>query len=581
MEEKISIKEKILNCKIIKHKEFSSVITIIGVLLFAFTILNICKLTSSTKEEVPVITTNKAEEYFYEGKYDKAIEEYKKLQETEEWPMYSVKIAEVVSVSGDIDKSNNILEESVVKRNELIDKNGIESYENQDIEFGNYVALTYLMNGTYDKALEYGEFFMNDHKDNKEFERTMFTIYMANGKLDEAKGILDGYSVDEESSYDLALYAKMNILVAEWDKGFDLLKNAWYKNKDEIKVYDVIAQISAYNRNEVIMKISDLSKKSPNELCYKVWLTKCYSMLETTTNEASTLLNEIKDEDLGQTVFKTVIAKIYQHSAKKAEAEKILSDLSINGEESYIGYHNTAWYYLEMGDYDKAFEYCKKSIVLNKDYPDNYGFLIPEIMEKSNKGQEVEPYFRTAMIKEPFNYNIMLKIADYYWNTEGNSKKAYSYFELASFLKPSDGDIYYNMALTKLKEGDIIKTVELLKKSSSIDEISSKYHRTLSTVYVNEGNNKEALNEIKKAYSLDENDILTLNNAGCYYISIDGDLKRGIINLKAAYNGLTSSTDQDTRKIIEDNYNKAKTLNEAYNKNKGEELQVPDFQLFY
>lgn len=581
MGEKIGIKERILNNRILKHKEMSSVMTIAGVLLFAFIIIYTCQKTLVTKEEVPVITTNKAEEYFYKGENDKAIKEYENLQAEEEWPMYSIKIAEVISVSGEIDKSNNILTESVVKRNEVIDKNGMESYEDKDIEFGNCVALTFLMNGTYDKALEYGDFFMNEHKGNKELERTMFTIYMANNKLDEARNILDKYSVDEESSYDLALYANMNMLVNKWDKGFELLKKSWYKNKDEIKVYDVIAQISAYNRNDAIMRITELSQKNPDEVCYKAWLTKCYSMLEATTDEANTLLNEIKDEDLGQTVFQTVIAKIYQHSDKKSESEKILLDICKNKDQSYIGYHAAAWYYLDMGEYDKALGYCKKSILLNKDYLDNYGFLIPEIMGKLKNGKVVEPYFRTAVIKEPFNYKVMIEIANYYWTTEENTEKAYSYFKLASLLNPLDGETYYNMALIKLKEGNEVKAIELLNKSISTDETATKYHRTLGNVFLNAGYNDDAIKQIRAAYAVDKKDILTLNNAGCYYIVVTGDLKRGMINFKAAYDGLTNATDQDVRKAIEDNYSKVKILNDAYNDYNGEELQVPEFTLLY
>ena len=575
------IKGKILKSKIANHKEFSSILTIIGVLLFAVIIIYSCKLATKKEDVTAVITTNKAEEYYYMGEYDKAVYEYEKLQQDEEWPIYKVKMAEVESVSGKIDKSNNLLAESVVKRNEILDKNGRENYEIKDAELCNYVTTTYLLNGAYDKALEYGEFFMQDNLDNKELERTMFTVYMANGKIDKAKTIIDEYNVDEESSYDLALYAKMNMLVDQFDKGFELLRKAWYKNKDEIKVFDVIAQASAYNKNDVIMRIMDLSLKNPDEVCYKVWLVKCYSMDQVTTNEANTILDQIKDEDLGQTVFNTVIAKIYQHSGKKEEAEKLLKNIRINGEESYIGYHMMSWYYLENGDYDKAFEYCEKSILANKDYPDNYGSLIPEIMTKSKDGKIIEPYFRTAIVKEPFNYNIVLNIADYYWNTKENIDKAYSYLEFASLLKPNDPEIYYKMAMIKLTQGDSTKAIELINKCVLLDGTAPKYHRTLGTIYMNEGTTDSAINEIRKAYDVDKNDILTLNNAGCYYISISGDIKRGMINIQAAYDGLKDSTDQDTKTTIQNNYNMAKAMQDAYNKHDGAQIKIPEFQLFY
>lgn len=37
-----------------------------------------------------------------------------------------------------------------------------------------------------------------------------------------------------------------------------------------------------------------------------------------------------------------------------------------------------------------------------------------DIMIKKGEPNLAEPYFRTALVKEPFNYNIMLKVANYY-----------------------------------------------------------------------------------------------------------------------------------------------------------------------
>lgn len=490
MGKRIDIKNKTLYNKILKHKEFSSIITIVGVLLFAFIIIYICQKILIVEEKAPVTATISAEEYFHQGKYDKAIKGYEKLQVEEEWPIYNIKIAEILSVSGDIDKSNNTIIESVVKRNKIIDENGMGSYEDKDIEFGNYVALTFLLNGNYDKALEYGEFFKNQHSGNKELERTMFTIYMANNKLDEARDITDKYSVDLESSYDLAIYANMNMLVNKWDKGFEYLKKAWHENKEEIKVYDVIAQILAYNRKDTIKRITELSENNPDELCYKVWLA-------------------------------------------------------------------------------------------NKDSLDKDMVLFPEIIEESGKGNVVEPYLREAVIKEPFNYNVIIRIANHYLTNEDNNKKAYRYFELASLLNHSDGETYYNMALIELKQGNEVKAIELLNKSISRDETSTKYHRALGNVFLNEGYNDEAIKQIRAAYATDENDILTLNNAGCYYFWITGNIERSMINFKAAYDGLTNSTDEYIREAIEDNYNKANDLKDASSEVRGEGIHFPEFTLLY
>ena len=581
----VKIKKCLLNVST-AYKEFSkkdsridTVVTISGVMIFAFLVMFTCQKVMS--DNVVDIATNKAESSFFEGNYDSAILEYEKLQEDEEWPIYTAKIAEIYSVRGNYEKSNALLEQAYRKRNELIDKKGRGKYNDVDAELGNLIAFTFLMNGESEKALEYGNMFMEQNGQDKAIERTMFTIYMVNGEKEKASNIIKEYNVDKESSYDLALYARMNMLVDDWDKGFEILKDAWNKNKDEIKVYDVIAQISSYNRNEVINKLTELINENPDELCYKVWLTKCYSMVEETTSEASNLVEELNGKDVGDVVFKTIEAKIYQHLGNNEEAEKLINEVIENDEKSYFGYHTSAWYYFDLGDYDKAFELCKKSIMENKDYPDNYGFLIPEIMIKKEKSEIAEPYLRVAIEKEPFNYNIILKIADYYVHSKHNNDKAYNYYKLASLIKPNDGDILYSMASLKIEDKKNEEAIDILKKCTELDDKSIKYFRTLGTVYLNEGKKDESISAIRKAYELDKNDIKTLNNAGVFYIVMEDEIERGMVNIKSAYDGLTDSVDIDIRNAITENYQKAKTLYDAYIREDGSELVVPDFTLFY
>ena len=128
---------------------------------------------------------------------------------------------------------------------------------------------------------------------------------------------------------------------------------------------------------------------------------------------------------------------------------------------------------------------------------------------------------------------------------------------------------------------DVNKSIELLNKCISLDGSSTKYHRTLSTVYINEGNTEEGIKEIRTAYDVDKSDILTLNNAGVYYISMDSNIDRGMINLEAAYKGINDRTDEDTKQVIADNYAKAKEIYDAYHNYDGSSITIPEFKLFY
>ena len=186
-----------------------------------------------------------------------------------------------------------------------------------------------------------------------------------------------------------------------------------------------------------------------------------------------------------------------------------------------------------------------------------------------------------AIEQEPFNYNILLKIADYYSYNTQDKGKAYEYYNLASLVKPNDAEILYNMANIKVEDGKNSEAIELLKQCTKLDEQSTKYFRTLGTVYLNEGKTDEAIAAIRSAYSVDKSDLKTLNNAGVFYIAMEGEIERGMVNIKAAYDGLTNSVDTETRNVISENYQKAKTLYDAYNKEDGSKLTVPDFTLFY
>ena len=569
-----------------KNKELPSILVIGLSTIFVVVLVLILKSTINTKEEVVTpasvtvnIAQNTGEESFYLGEYDKAIKEYENLDKDEEWPIYKVKIAEVCSAKGDYERANSFIDEAYETRNNLIENDKDGAYKERDAELGNYITLISLFDGKDKMALEYGEIFLKENPNDKELQRTMFTVYLLLKDENKAKEILEKYSVDEESSYDLALYARMNMLINKWDEGFEYLKKAWKLNKDEVKVFDIISQEASYDKEKIINKLKELSEKEPEEIAYKAWLVKCYTMSDKTMNEAEQLYKEIKKEDLGKYVFNTVVAKIYQYKEENVKANELIRNVIY--EKNLIGYQTTAWYYYDKKEYDKAIEYCKKGILENSEYPDNYGFLMTDIMIKKGEPELAEPYFRTALIKEPFNYNIILKAADYYQYTMNNLEKAYEYLNFASLIKPDNVNIYYNMAMTKINLRKSDEAIELINKCISLDEENEKYHRALGTIYLEEGNKDKAIEEIRAAYDINNNDILTLNNAGCYYISVENNISRGYENIKGAYDKISNNTDEETKKYITKNYEKAKALFDEYNNDSDKKLEIPDLHLFY
>ncbi|HEY5523786.1 MAG TPA: hypothetical protein VIK26_00455, partial [Clostridium sp.] len=526
-----------------KNPEIGSAITIFLVMLFSFLVIAMCKSVLGDAKVVTSITENLAEDYFYKKEYDKAIEEYTKLQEKEEWPLNLVKEAEVYSVKGEYKISNRLLNEAFQKRNKLIDEQGRLKYEDLDGELANYIAFTALMNGDYKKALEYGEVFLQDNKENKELERTLFAIYLANGNKEKAKDTLKNYNIDKESSYDLALYGRMNILVDNYDVAFSNLKDSWNKNKDEIKVFDIIEEMANSNMEDTIKKITLLSQKNPEEKAYKVWLAKCYSMDKSKVDKGIKIIEELKDEELGDSVFKSISAEIEKNAGNKEESDNIIKSIIDRKEKTYVDYNIEGQYYLDNKEYDKALESCKQSIIKNRDYSDNYGVLMSGIMIGKKQVEMAEPYFRTALRKEPFNHKLISNIADYYYGKAKNMDTAFSYYNLATAINPKDDKIYYSMALANLSNHKSEEAITQMKKAIELRGNEIKYHNTLSVIYFNNKKMEDSIKEIRAAYAIDKNNIMALNNAGCYYITTTDEIEKGVGNLLGAYEKMDNNTD--------------------------------------
>ncbi|MFL0268413.1 tetratricopeptide repeat protein [Candidatus Clostridium radicumherbarum] len=518
-----------------------------------------------------VISENKAEEYYYNKEYDKAIEEYKNIKNKDKNQgegLWDAKISEIYSIKGDLENSKKSMEDAL----KLGSKNP---------EVLNYIVFTEFMNKDYKTALAQGEEALKQFPKDKRLIKTMFTVYKANNEKDKAKNLLANYPLDYKSSVDTAEYARMLMLDGQWDQGYKELRAAWIIDKDEYKIYDILAQVSVYNKDTLLENVTTLSEKNLNDLAYKMWLAKIYSLSDSTADQADKILQDLKNEDVGKIEVKLIEASVLQGLKQNDKADELIKNVIDDNKGDYRVLHTASWYYLNKKDLVNAEKYCRESIIKNKAYTDNYGFLMPEILKAEGKNEEAEPYFRTAIFKEPYNYNIMLTVANFYWYTTKDTTKAMEYFDYAQLINPEEPEIKYNMAQIDISNNKIDDAINLLKQCISINDSVAKYHRTLGTIYLLNGKPADGIKEIRYAYGSDQEDILTLNNAGCYYISVDQNLDKGEYNLRKAVEGINSTTDKYTADTIKENYKKTKDLLDQYKNGSNKTLKVPDLVLFY
>ena len=202
-----SLKE---NKKVNKENTYiGSIVTLVLSLVFAFVVL--VSIQAIMGEKTVSITVNKAEQYYYDGKLDDAINEYMTMQNDDIWPIWTVKAAEVYSVQGDVTQSDNLLREAMVKRDKAMLEGG-DKYIEQDKELINQVAFTFYINNELDQAESLGEYYLTKYSTYKPLLKTMFAIYLAKEDTKSAEEIVKSYPVNEEDAYDLAVLAKMEMM---------------------------------------------------------------------------------------------------------------------------------------------------------------------------------------------------------------------------------------------------------------------------------------------------------------------------------------------------------------------------------
>lgn len=559
-----------------KTEFFEPTLIITTTLLFALFVISSMKVAFS--EDIAMIANNVAQEYFYDGKYDEAIIQYERMQIKEEWPSYKLRIAEIYSFRGDYQKSNNLLKEVMILRNRLLRNSN--KYIEKDKEFINDVVFTFYMNGEFEEAITLGEDYLLNTNYYKPLVRTLFSIYLSSGQVDKAAEIITNYTLDEESSYDISNFSKMQMMLGDFDDGFTTLKKAWEKNSNEINIFDVISEVTYYNKDEIVSRLNKLSQENPNDIFYKLLLAKVYSASEETAGLVDEIVSSVNEEESFLNI-NMIKAEAYINENKLSEAKSIIEKLSEKSDNSFLIDYLNSWIYYNEGDYLQAYEYAKKSILVNEDYDNTWGLLIPKIMISLGKIDEAEGYFRIALNKDPINYNMIIKVAEYYKDVKLNYDKSKEYYSLSLKINPNNEEIYYTLASMEMLKENYQGAAEFLEGAVSRKSADSKYHRALGYVYLKLGENEKAIENIRSAYSLDEDDVLTLNNAACYYLIVDKDIWRSYSNIEAAYNEISSDLDEESKLIIEDNYNKVKATLDQYMESEETVLNSPELQFFY
>lgn len=562
-----------------KSKYFMPILLMIIYLCIAlFITLGVRSVFGNQKEDESIkISDNSGEEFYFNDKYDSAITEFTSLQEKDNWPSYTADTAKIQSIQGNYVKSNSTLQKAYEGRNKVIDTKGAQNdnIKEKDVDLASQIVFTYFLNGEYKKALDYGEFYLNIYPQESKLQQTMFTVYLSNNESEKAKYIVKNYSLDEQNSDDIVSLAQMNFILGNYDIGLKLLNEAWNVDKNSLKIFDAVEQVS--DRTTLLNDVDKAKEENKNEEFHNAVLAKIYSLNEADKEKALALVEKMDKEN----VDSANVDLLKYDLLKDKDGQEIIDTLKDKYDETTLmGCYIRAIENYENKKYDEAFKYAKKCIVIDKNYNGTY-YLIENIKSAQQKPQLAEPFVIDAMYNEEYNYNTIVKTAEYYKNVLKDSNKAIHYYELAGHVNPKDADIFYNIGLIQLNNQRIDDAIESIKKSISISESNPKYYRALGCIYLDKKDDEKSIEYIRKAYDLDDKDILTLNDAACYYAMIDNNVDRAMTNIKSAYDGINEETKEENKNIISDNYNRIKSAFDSSQKDGNSKTKISELKLIY
>lgn len=577
--DKVATKYKKANEK----NKYTEPIVIIGAscLLVLFMVLVIRGATTIEKVE---ITNNAAEILAYDNKYDEAIEEYKVLQSKEAWPIWNAKIADIYSLKGETKKSNSLLKEIIVIRDRIIKEEGYAKYKEKDIELINSMLFTFASNGEYDEVITFGEKYISDYGSNKDIINILFQAYLVKGYTYKAEELIDKYPLDDKSAYDTAVVANMNIMIDRWDKGLELLKSAMEIDKNELEIYDVINNIYVYDSEKLTKRLEEKVKISGDN-AYKILLAKTYAISKNTSEKAVELTKELEEDGVVNIGIDLVNFEAYNNLGEKSEAADYINEAAKKAKtwnkESYTTYYLLSLKSEYNNKLEEALTYAKKAVLADSKYSNTYGSLLPRLQIGMGKFEPIEIYYRTAIQKDPFNYKLIMSIADYYTNYQSNNDKGMKYYELLLEIKKEDSSLYKKIFDFKIKNEKYDEAIPYLEEAIKLDENNSDYYRILGTIHLYNSNFDEGIELVRKAYSMNEKDCIALNNAGWYYMNVENDIARGFDNIKSAYEDMPISLDESIKEKLIRNYNKAKKLYDEFLEDETKEFDTAGIDLIF
>lgn len=348
----------------------------------------------------------------------------------------------------------------------------------------------------------------------------------------------------EQNKYDLADndYRKI-ISLKEGDvmgyMGLGRNANAQKRYEDAIKQFDYVNKLEpSYSSAYSFRAESYIGLKKYNEAIDDVITALGIDQDDKAFYELQTLA----DSAFTQTIAKLKIQKlkepkesswpydlglVYEKTDRYAKAIPFYKE-SLAIESNKETANRIASCYNEIGDYDKALEYCDQAIALDSTKT-NHLYFKANILDNAGRSEEAIKVMDSYIAQNPEEYFPYYR-RGWFKDHSGKTDEAIEDYTMAITLQPNDAYQYLNRGVLFLQKGDKKKAYEDFKQAVRLDSVPDAPECAFYAYYYL-GDKNKAIEMLDKA--LKKEDKGNYYDAACLY-SIMGDKEKAIFYLRKA-----------------------------------------------
>lgn len=348
----------------------------------------------------------------------------------------------------------------------------------------------------------------------------------------------------EQGKYDLADndYRKM-ISLKEGDvmgyMGLGRNANAQKRYEDAIKQFDYVNKLEpSYSSAYSFRAESYIGLKKYNEAIDDIITALGIDQ----DNKAFYELQTLADSAFAQTVTKLKVQKlkepkeyswpydlgvVYEKTDRYAKAIPFYKE-SLAIESNKETANRIANCYNEIGDYDKALEYCDQAIALDSTKT-NHLYFKANILDNAGRSEEAIKVMDSYIAQNPEEYFPYYR-RGWFKDHSGKTDEAIEDYTMAITLQPNDAYQYLNRGVLFLQKGDKKKAYEDFKQAVRLDSVPDAPECAFYAYYYL-GDKNKAIEMLDKA--LKKEDKGNYYDAACLY-SIMGDKEKAIFYLRKA-----------------------------------------------